>query len=149
MKISYKCVWFWIGILIIQLCGVRGNVKAPTKSLLWQPRKSLTFTLTFESEQERNTAIALARKYAFDCNVSKTILEMLFLHSEIIVDTYNRLFYICRFHCLGQMIKLMVNKTFLLTNQPLDVFFGSVCCLFVFSHTGVQGSCKFGFSVII
>ncbi|XP_056846822.1 stomatal closure-related actin-binding protein 3 isoform X1 [Raphanus sativus] len=54
----------------MQLCGVRGNVKAPTKSLLWQPRKSLTFTLTFESEQERNTAIALARKYAFDCNVS-------------------------------------------------------------------------------
>ncbi|CAN6930326.1 unnamed protein product, partial [Brassica oleracea] len=54
----------------MQLCGVRGNIKAPAKALFWQPRKSLTFTLTFESEQERNTAIALARKYAFDCNVT-------------------------------------------------------------------------------
>ncbi|CAF2058989.1 unnamed protein product [Brassica napus] len=54
----------------MQLCGVRGNIKAPAKALFWQPRKSLTFTLTFESEQERNTAISLARKYAFDCNVT-------------------------------------------------------------------------------
>ncbi|KAH0918836.1 hypothetical protein HID58_026496 [Brassica napus] len=54
----------------MQLCGVRGNIKAPAKALFWQPRKSLTFTLTFESEQERNTAVALARKYAFDCNVT-------------------------------------------------------------------------------
>ncbi|CAN7128547.1 unnamed protein product [Brassica rapa subsp. narinosa] len=54
----------------MQLCGVRGNIKAPAKALFWQPRKSLTFTLTFESEQERNTSIALARKYAFDCNVT-------------------------------------------------------------------------------
>ena len=87
MKISYKCKWFCFGILIIQLCGVRGNIKAPAKALFWQPRKSLTFTLTFESEQERNTAVALARKYAFDCNVSKTILEMLFLDFEITVVT--------------------------------------------------------------
>ncbi|CAL9246152.1 unnamed protein product [Arabidopsis halleri] len=54
----------------MQLCGVRGNIKAPTKAVFWQPRKSLTFILTFESEQERNAAIALARKYAFDCNVT-------------------------------------------------------------------------------
>nr|VDD57569.1 unnamed protein product [Brassica oleracea] len=54
----------------MQLCGVRGNIKAPARALFWQPRKSLTFILTFESEQERNTAITLARKYAFDCNVT-------------------------------------------------------------------------------
>ncbi|ESQ44435.1 hypothetical protein EUTSA_v10005916mg [Eutrema salsugineum] len=54
----------------MQLCGVRGNIKAPAKALFWQPRKSLTFILTFESEQERNAAIALARKHAFDCNVT-------------------------------------------------------------------------------
>lgn len=66
MKVSYKVYMF-----LMQLCGVRGNIKAPAKALFWQPRKSLTFILTFESEQERNTAIVLARKYAFDCNVSK------------------------------------------------------------------------------
>uniref|UniRef100_A0A1J3K4M3 Stomatal closure-related actin-binding protein 3 n=1 Tax=Noccaea caerulescens TaxID=107243 RepID=A0A1J3K4M3_NOCCA len=54
----------------MQLCGVRGNIKAPGKALFWQPRKCLTFILTFESEQERNAAIALSRKYAFDCNVT-------------------------------------------------------------------------------
>ncbi|VVB05884.1 unnamed protein product [Arabis nemorensis] len=52
------------------LCGARDNIKAPTKSLFWQQGKSLTFILTFESEQERNAAIVLARKYAFDCNVT-------------------------------------------------------------------------------
>ncbi|CAN8254464.1 unnamed protein product [Cochlearia groenlandica] len=54
----------------MQLCGVRGDIKAPAKALFWQPRKSLNFILTFESEQERNAAIALSRKYAFDCNVT-------------------------------------------------------------------------------
>jgi hypothetical protein len=63
----------------MQLCGVRGNIKAPTKAVFWQPRKSLTFILTFESEHERNAAIALARKYAFDCSVSKSSQNVAFL----------------------------------------------------------------------
>ncbi|KAF8104667.1 hypothetical protein N665_0170s0042 [Sinapis alba] len=54
----------------MQLCGVRGNANAPAKALFWQPRKGLSFLLTFESEQERNAAIALSRKYAYDCNVT-------------------------------------------------------------------------------
>ncbi|CAG7907192.1 unnamed protein product [Brassica rapa] len=52
-----------------QLCGVRGNIKAPAEALFWQPRKSLTFILTFESEQEHNPVITLTRKYDFDCNI--------------------------------------------------------------------------------
>lgn len=67
--VSYKFKWFGN---IFQLCGVRGNANVPAKALFWQPRKGLTFLLTFESEQERNAAIALSRKYAYDCNVSKT-----------------------------------------------------------------------------
>ncbi|EOA26038.1 hypothetical protein CARUB_v10019446mg [Capsella rubella] len=58
----------------MQLCGVRSNIKTPTKALFWQPRKSLSFILTFESEQERNAAIVLARKYAFDCNVARRLV---------------------------------------------------------------------------
>ncbi|XP_010525425.1 PREDICTED: stomatal closure-related actin-binding protein 3-like [Tarenaya hassleriana] len=54
----------------MQLCGVRGKANAPAKALFWQPRKGLTFVLTFESEKDRNAAIVLARKYAFDCNVT-------------------------------------------------------------------------------
>ncbi|KAJ0258509.1 Stomatal closure-related actin-binding protein [Hirschfeldia incana] len=54
----------------MQLCGVRGNANAPAKALFWQPRKGLSFLLTFESEQERNAAIVLSRKYAYDCNVT-------------------------------------------------------------------------------
>ncbi|ESQ52803.1 hypothetical protein EUTSA_v10016526mg [Eutrema salsugineum] len=54
----------------MQLCGVRGNANVPAKALFWQPRKGLTFLLTFESEQERNAAIVLSRKYAYDCNVT-------------------------------------------------------------------------------
>ncbi|VVB02951.1 unnamed protein product [Arabis nemorensis] len=54
----------------MQLCGVRCNANVPAKSLFWQPRKGLTFLLTFESEQERNAAIVLSRKYAYDCNVT-------------------------------------------------------------------------------
>ncbi|XP_020883147.1 stomatal closure-related actin-binding protein 2 isoform X1 [Arabidopsis lyrata subsp. lyrata] len=54
----------------MQLCGVRGNANVPAKALFWQLRKGLTFLLTFESEQERNSAIVLARTYAYDCNVT-------------------------------------------------------------------------------
>ncbi|XP_010508799.1 PREDICTED: stomatal closure-related actin-binding protein 2-like isoform X1 [Camelina sativa] len=54
----------------MQLCGVRGNANLPAKALFWQLRKGITFLLTFESEQERNAAIVLARKYADDCNVT-------------------------------------------------------------------------------
>ncbi|KAJ6870329.1 stomatal closure-related actin-binding protein 2-like [Populus alba x Populus x berolinensis] len=52
----------------MQLCGVRTNANTAARSLFWQPRKSLSFVLTFESERERNAAIMLARKYAYDCN---------------------------------------------------------------------------------
>jgi len=60
------------GLVTFQLCGVRGNANVPAKALFWQLRKGLTFLLTFESEQERNAAIVLARTYAYDCNVSKS-----------------------------------------------------------------------------
>ncbi|KAF2289231.1 hypothetical protein GH714_030925 [Hevea brasiliensis] len=53
----------------MQLCGVRANGNAAAKALFWQPRKGLSFVLTFESERERNAAIMIARKYALDCNV--------------------------------------------------------------------------------
>ncbi|GLT95718.1 hypothetical protein SLE2022_133840 [Rubroshorea leprosula] len=53
----------------MQLCGVRGDGNAAAKSLFWQPRKGLSYELTFESERERNAAIIVARKYALDCNV--------------------------------------------------------------------------------
>ncbi|XP_062168054.1 stomatal closure-related actin-binding protein 2-like [Alnus glutinosa] len=55
--------------LSMQLCGVRGDGNNAAKALFWQPRKGLSFVLTFESERERNAAIMLARKYALDCNV--------------------------------------------------------------------------------
>ncbi|KAF8063119.1 hypothetical protein N665_1184s0007 [Sinapis alba] len=54
----------------MQLCGVRDNANVPAKALFWQPRKGLSFLLTFESELERNAAIVLCRKYAYDCNVT-------------------------------------------------------------------------------
>ncbi|KAB5551668.1 hypothetical protein DKX38_008979 [Salix brachista] len=50
------------------LCGVRTNSNTAAKSLFWQPRKGLSFVLTFNSERDRNAAIMLARKYAYDCN---------------------------------------------------------------------------------
>ncbi|CAF1870364.1 unnamed protein product [Brassica napus] len=54
----------------MQMCGVRDNANVPAKTLFWQPRKGLSFLLTFESEQERNAAIVLSRKYAYDCSVT-------------------------------------------------------------------------------
>ncbi|KAI5663954.1 hypothetical protein M9H77_23277 [Catharanthus roseus] len=53
----------------MQLCGFRGGGNSAAKSLYWQPRKGQTFVLVFENERERNGALVLARKYAYDCNV--------------------------------------------------------------------------------
>lgn len=52
----------------MQLCGVRGGGSAATKAIFWQPRKDLSYILAFESERERNAAIMLARRFAYDCN---------------------------------------------------------------------------------
>jgi len=53
----------------LQLCGVRGGGNAAAQALFWQPKQGLSFVLAFESERERNAAIMLARRFAFDCNV--------------------------------------------------------------------------------
>lgn len=52
----------------MQLCGIRGSGSAATKAIFWQPRKNLSYILAFESERERNAAIMLARRFAYDCN---------------------------------------------------------------------------------
>ncbi|KAG8660236.1 stomatal closure-related actin-binding protein 1 [Manihot esculenta] len=54
---------------LMQLCGVRGGGNAATQALYWQVNKGLSFVLAFESERERNAAIMLARRFAFDCNI--------------------------------------------------------------------------------
>ncbi|XXG50630.1 hypothetical protein AAC387_Pa02g4601 [Persea americana] len=53
----------------MQLCGVRGGGNAVSQALFWQAKKGISFTLAFESERERNAAIMLARRFAFDCNI--------------------------------------------------------------------------------
>ncbi|XP_052176765.1 stomatal closure-related actin-binding protein 1-like [Diospyros lotus] len=53
----------------MQLCGFRGGGNSAAKSLFWQARKGQSFVLAFESERDRNAAIMLARRYAFECNV--------------------------------------------------------------------------------
>ncbi|XP_057758157.1 stomatal closure-related actin-binding protein 1-like [Arachis stenosperma] len=53
----------------MQLCGVRGGGNAAAQALFWQPKQGLSFVLAFESERERNAAIMLARRFAFDCNI--------------------------------------------------------------------------------
>lgn len=57
-------------MVCLQLCGVRGGGSAAAQSLFWQARRGLSFILAFESIRERNVAIMLARRSAFDCNVS-------------------------------------------------------------------------------
>lgn len=52
------------------MCGVRGGGNAASQALFWQAKKGLSFVLAFESERERNAAVMLARRFAFDCNVS-------------------------------------------------------------------------------
>lgn len=54
----------------MQLCGVRGGGNAAAQALFWQAKKGLSFILAFESERERNAAIMLARRLAFDCNIT-------------------------------------------------------------------------------
>ncbi|XP_057726930.1 stomatal closure-related actin-binding protein 1-like [Arachis stenosperma] len=53
----------------MQLCGVRGGGNAVAQALFWQPKQGYSFVLAFESERERNAAIMLARRFAFDCNI--------------------------------------------------------------------------------
>ncbi|KAK7385888.1 hypothetical protein VNO78_31829 [Psophocarpus tetragonolobus] len=53
----------------MQLCGVRGGGNAAAQALFWQPKQGNSFVLAFESERERNAAIMLARRFAFDCNI--------------------------------------------------------------------------------
>ncbi|XP_040865146.1 stomatal closure-related actin-binding protein 1 isoform X2 [Glycine max] len=53
----------------MQLCGVRGGGNAAAQALFWQPKQGHSFVLAFESERERNAAIMLARRFAFDCNI--------------------------------------------------------------------------------
>ncbi|GER39358.1 plectin-related [Striga asiatica] len=53
----------------MQLCGIRGGGNAAAQSVYWQAKNGLSFILAFESERERNAAIMLARRFAFDCNI--------------------------------------------------------------------------------
>ncbi|KAE9606268.1 hypothetical protein Lal_00024739 [Lupinus albus] len=53
----------------MQLCGVRGGGNAVAQALFWQLKQGHFFVLAFESERERNAAIMLARRFAFDCNI--------------------------------------------------------------------------------
>ncbi|KAJ6964728.1 stomatal closure-related actin-binding protein 1-like isoform X1 [Populus alba x Populus x berolinensis] len=53
----------------MQLCGVRGGGNAAAQALFWQAKKGVSFVLAFESARERNAAIMLARRFAFDCNI--------------------------------------------------------------------------------
>ncbi|KAK4753720.1 hypothetical protein SAY87_001824 [Trapa incisa] len=54
----------------MQLCGVRGGGNAAPQALFWQSSTNASFILAFESERERNAAIMLARRFAFDCNIT-------------------------------------------------------------------------------
>ncbi|KAL1552998.1 Stomatal closure-related actin-binding protein 1 [Salvia divinorum] len=54
----------------MQLCGIRGGGNAAAQSVYWQVKTGLSFILAFESERERNAAIMLARRFAFDCNIA-------------------------------------------------------------------------------
>ncbi|OWM69118.1 stomatal closure-related actin-binding protein 1 [Punica granatum] len=53
----------------MQLCGVRGGGNAAPQALFWQVKSGVSFVLAFESERERNAAIMLARRFAYDCNI--------------------------------------------------------------------------------
>ncbi|CAL5332011.1 unnamed protein product [Camellia sinensis] len=55
--------------LLRDLCGVRGGGNAAAQASFWQAKVGLSFILAFESERERNAAIMLARRFAFDCNI--------------------------------------------------------------------------------
>ncbi|KAK3125854.1 hypothetical protein QOZ80_7BG0610540 [Eleusine coracana subsp. coracana] len=53
----------------MQMCGVRGGGDAAPQAIFWQPKKDLSFVLAFETTRERNSALMLARRFAFDCNI--------------------------------------------------------------------------------
>ncbi|KAJ9537259.1 hypothetical protein OSB04_029992 [Centaurea solstitialis] len=67
----------------MQLCGVRGGGNAAAQAAFWQPKIGLSFVLAFESERERNAAIMLARRFAFDCNVSFISLSLSLIYIYI------------------------------------------------------------------
>ncbi|KAL2941322.1 Stomatal closure-related actin-binding protein 1 [Bienertia sinuspersici] len=54
---------------VMQLCGVRGGGNAAAQAIFWQAKPGLSFIIAFESERDRNAAIMLARRFAFDCNI--------------------------------------------------------------------------------
>ncbi|KAI3965148.1 hypothetical protein MKW92_042298 [Papaver armeniacum] len=54
----------------MQLCGTRGGGNAAALSLFWQAKEGLSFVLAFESDRERNAAIMLARRFAFDWSIA-------------------------------------------------------------------------------
>lgn len=54
----------------MQLCGVRGGGNAAAQAAYWQVKTGLSFVLAFETERERNAAIMLARRFAYDCNIT-------------------------------------------------------------------------------
>ncbi|KAH1033640.1 hypothetical protein J1N35_045814 [Gossypium stocksii] len=53
----------------MQLCGVRGGGNAAAQALFWLAKKGFSVVLAFESDRDRNAAIMLARRFAFDCNI--------------------------------------------------------------------------------
>ncbi|PHU03149.1 Stomatal closure-related actin-binding protein 1 [Capsicum chinense] len=53
----------------MQLCGIRGGGNAAAQAAFWQVKTGLSFVLAFETERERNAAIMLARRFAYDCNI--------------------------------------------------------------------------------
>ncbi|KAK3127860.1 hypothetical protein QOZ80_7AG0579310 [Eleusine coracana subsp. coracana] len=53
----------------MQMCGIRGGGDAAPQAIFWQPKKDLSFVLAFETTRERNSALMLARRFAFDCNI--------------------------------------------------------------------------------
>ena len=57
---------------MMKLCGSRGGGNAAARAVFWQARKSLSYTLAFETDRDRNAAIMLARKFASNCNVTLT-----------------------------------------------------------------------------
>ncbi|KAH9602170.1 hypothetical protein KSS87_018437 [Heliosperma pusillum] len=54
----------------MQLCGVRGGGNAAAQAVFWQVKSGLSFIVAFESGRDRNAAILLARRFAFDCNIT-------------------------------------------------------------------------------
>ncbi|KAK9673564.1 hypothetical protein RND81_12G175500 [Saponaria officinalis] len=53
----------------MQLCGVRGGGNAAAQALFWQAKPGVSFIIAFETGRDRNAAISLARRFAFDCNI--------------------------------------------------------------------------------